>query len=548
MLLKWSRLSFRLAAAPIRSMTTNQPRAPRGRPAGGSWTDRERDDGDVTLANNQARTPEPSLVELTPAAQSVVDAIADAGGRPLIVGGSVRDALLQARTGRALASKDIDIEAYGLESHQQLLEALSPLGHVDERGVVFGVVSAVVDGEEFDVSLPRRDSVNGEGHRGFDVAVDPGLDERTAFGRRDFTLNALGWDPLSGELIDHYGGRADLDAGILRHTTTAYSEDPLRVLRGAQFAGRFGFDMAEETQELSRSISDRYTELSRERVWGEWRKIARRGVDITRSVRVLEQTEWLRHFPALAATRGTEQDIHWHPEGDVLTHLGFAADSAATAADRDGLDGKKREVIVLAALLHDVGKPATTVRQVIDGQERITSAGHAESGVPIAKQFLTDIGVPQEVADKVLPLIDEHMSHISTNGKPSTAAVRRLIRRLDNGGSGPTIYDWARVVDADIGGRGALVKESPSAAWIAVAERVGPVAQKSLLTGKHLAAAGYAPGPGWSEVIAAAVRAQDEGEFQDEAGAAAWFARRKLAPVGLPARPSARELARLSRQ
>lgn len=492
----------------------------------------------MTLNTSNSRTPAPDLIQLTPATEQVLDAIINSGGRPLIVGGSVRDALLARLNGETVDSKDIDIEVYGAAGHQQLIDALSPLGHVDERGVSFGVVSATVDGEDFDISLPRRESSTGSGHHGFDIDVDPVLDERTAFGRRDFTLNALGWDAATGELVDHYGGRQDLEDGVLRHTTEAFAEDPLRVLRAMQFVGRFGFTVAPETVELARSIADEYQHLSTERVWGEWKKLALRGSDITGALGVLRDTDWIRHYPALKDTIGNEQDGHWHPEGDVFTHLGLAADQASRRADQDGLDAEARTTLVLAALLHDVGKPATTKTETVRGEERITSQGHARTGVPVAQRFLSDIGASQAVADKVLPLIDEHMSHVAVEGTPSTSAVRALIRRLDNGGTGPTIYDWARLVDADISGRGGHVKASPSAAWIAVAEYVGPEPRKSLLLGSHLADRGYSPGPGWASVIAAAVEAQDAGEFDDEAGAVAWLKLHQLAPVGFPSRPS----------
>jgi tRNA nucleotidyltransferase (CCA-adding enzyme) len=533
-----TRLHYRFAAL-LPVVNISQPRTPSGRPLGGSWTAREKSASTVTLDTSNSRTPAPDLIQLTPATEQVLDAIIKSGGRPLIVGGSVRDALIAAQHGEQVDSKDIDIEVYGADGHQQLIDALAPLGHVDERGVTFGVVSAAVDGEDFDISLPRRESSTSAGHQGFTIDVDPNLDERTAFGRRDFTLNALGWDATTGELVDHYGGRQDLEDGILRHTTDAFAEDPLRVLRAMQFVGRFGFTVAPETVELARSIADQYQHLSTERVWGEWKKLALRGADMTGALGVLRDTDWIRHYPALRDTIGNKQDPQWHPEGDVFTHLGFAADQAAKRALDDGLDNTERTTLVLAALLHDVGKPETTDTHIVDGVARITSRGHARTGVPIARRFLSDIGASQTIINKVLPLIDEHMSHASTGaGAPSASAVRALIRRLDNGGTGPTIYEWARLVDADVGGRGSLVKESPSQQWIDIAEHVGPKPRKSLLTGQHIAARGYTPGPGWSAVIAAAVEAQDTGEFDDEAGAVAWMETRNLAPVGYPARPA----------
>jgi tRNA nucleotidyltransferase (CCA-adding enzyme) len=482
------------------------------------------------------RCPAPGLMILTDATKKVLAACRAAGGKPIIVGGSVRDALISRET--ATVPKDIDIEVYGVAEYATLQKQLEKIGRVDLAGASFGVLIAIVDGEDFDIALPRTDSKTGEGHRGFTTTANAALDEVSASGRRDFTINAMGWDTDTEELVDAWGGTADLAEGILRHPTEAFSDDPLRVLRGVAFSARFGFDMAPETAELCNSIHDRFAEVSTERVCKVWRQIATRGTNISKAIATLEATGWLDHFPELADTAHVEQDGHWHPEGNVLVHLGLAADSAASAAVRGDLTDSEREIAVFAALLHDLGKANTTVYETIDGAERITSAGHQETGGPVAQAFLTRIGAPKDLIDKIVPLVTTHMNHISVVGKPSGPAVRRLIRTLDNNGAGPSIYDWARLVDADLAGRGPGAKASPSAQWIEVAERVGPVARKSLLTGGDLAAAGYSPGPGWAAVMAAAVEAQDEGDFTDAEGAREWFRARKLAPVGLPARPS----------
>ncbi|PPF19675.1 CCA tRNA nucleotidyltransferase [Rathayibacter rathayi] len=213
-----------------------------------------------------------ALLTLTPATQRVIDALIAVGGRPLIVGGAIRDALLAVRDGGTVSEpKDVDVEVYGMADKASLIAALRTVGRVDERGVSFGVIAVTVSGESFDVSLPRRESSTGAGHRAFDAAVDAELDVTTAFGRRDFTVNAIGWDPATGSLVDPYDGRADIAAGVLRHTTDAFAEDPLRVLRAVQFAGRFGFTLAPETAALARSIAGEFHTIARERVWASSR-------------------------------------------------------------------------------------------------------------------------------------------------------------------------------------------------------------------------------------------------------------------------------------
>ncbi len=141
------------------------------------------------------------------------------------------------------------------------------------------------------------DSKIGDGHRGFDIRIDAQLDEVQAFGRRDLTINAMGWDPLTQELVDPYGGLADLESGILRHTTEAFDEDPLRVLRAVQFTGRFGFDVAPETADRCRALAGAFTQLPTDRVWGEVAKIATKASRPSKSLHALHQTGWEQHFP-----------------------------------------------------------------------------------------------------------------------------------------------------------------------------------------------------------------------------------------------------------
>ncbi|WP_203230606.1 CCA tRNA nucleotidyltransferase [Agromyces humi] len=461
------------------------------------------------------RCAAPDLLELSAATQQVIAACSAAGGTPLIVGGAVRDALRAPGT----QPKDVDIEVHGLTGFDELRDELAATGaKVDLTGVSFGVLKTVLDGEDFDVSLPRRDSKVGDGHRGFTVDVDPTLDEVDAFARRDFTINAIGYDPTTGEVVDPFGGMADLEAGILRHTSDAFSEDPLRVLRAAQFCARMGLTLDEDTARLAESISDTFDELATERVWQEFRKLARAGTSITAALDVLERTGWLRHFPALAATRGCVQDAHWHPEGDVFTHLGQAADAAAAAAAAAGLEPAARERVVLAALCHDLGKPDTT-RVHDDG--KVTSYEHEDVGSVIARDFLRSIGAPADVAEHVGIIVREHMVVAGTGGKaPSKRAVRGLLRRL---GDVP-VAEWAAVVAADHAGRGTASGSSPADAWLALVDQLGPAAAPPrLVRGEHLIARGLRPGPAFKDILAASLDAQDSDVFDDEAGAVRWL-------------------------
>lgn len=449
------------------------------------------------------------LIDLDAQVAQVLAVIRQAGGRPMLAGGCVRDALIAPGT----PAKDIDIEVYGLP-FGTLSEALAATEKVTEAGKSFGVLKVRAGAVELDISVPRRDSKTGAGHRGFSVAEDPGMSFAEASSRRDYTVNSLMYDPATGELTDCHGGRIDLAAGILRHTSAAFSEDPLRVLRGVQFAARFGFRMAPETAVLCRSLVDSCAELATERIWGEWEKIGTRGTGITAALDVLEATGWDVYFYPLPALRGLAQDPEWHPEGDVWVHSGLAATQAARLADDAGLSGPDRFVIVMAALLHDIGKVTHT--QMCGG--RITSHGHAAAGVAPANVLLYGIGCPPAIIARILPLIREHMC---CTGKPTGSAVRRLARRLPPS----SLAELALVVGGDRAGRGDPSAPNPAAAWLDKAKdlKVTERPAKGLLTGDHLIAAGMAPGPAFKPILADALIAQDAGEFDDEPGARVWL-------------------------
>ena len=204
------------------------------------------------LSQMNAKTRD--LVPLSHNAQKVLHAIRSVGGEPLLVGGCVRDALMDNRT-----SKDIDIEVHGGTSIQNLIDSLSLVSRVDVVGQSFGVIKATIGGETLDVSLPRRDNKVAAGHRGFEIVTDPNLTKEEASARRDFTINSIMWNPLSQEIVDPWNGVQDIQEGILRHTSAAFSEDPLRVLRGFQFASRFGYQMAPETVELCKQLSNHFS-------------------------------------------------------------------------------------------------------------------------------------------------------------------------------------------------------------------------------------------------------------------------------------------------
>ncbi len=443
-------------------------------------------------------------------------------GRPRLVGGGVRDALL------GLEAKDFDVEVAKID-FTALQRTLAPFGATDVVGRSFGVVKvrSGATGAEYDFSLPRRESKTGAGHRGFAVAPDPALSDAEAAARRDFTINAIAYDPFSGELIDPHGGQRDLAAHVLRHTSAAFVEDPLRVLRAFQFAARFDLSLAPETAALCRQIADTFRELPVERVWGEWDKWATKATRPSRGLAVLEESGWLQHFPEIAALRGTPQEPEWHPEGDVFTHTQLCLDALAELEAWRAAEASQRRLLSFAVLAHDFGKPPTTIRAEKRGAIRWLSPGHESAGGPIAQEFLRRIGAPLELDTPVGALVVHHLvHHHGADGNFTDSQVRRLARKL----APATIDDLAVVMAADSLGRPPL--SSPETIELiallrskAHALELASGAPRPVVQGRHLIALGWSPGPAFKPVLDAAFEAQLDGAFSDESGGVDWLKR-----------------------
>jgi tRNA nucleotidyltransferase (CCA-adding enzyme) len=441
-------------------------------------------------------------------------------GRPRLVGGGVRDWLL------GLAPKDFDVEVAGVD-FETLHRALVNFGATDVVGRSFGVIKvrSATGGSEYDFSLPRRESKTGAGHRGFAVAPDPALSDAEAAARRDFTVNAIALDPFTGEIIDPHGGQRDLQDRVLRHTSAAFVDDPLRVLRAFQLAGRFGFNLAPETAALCRSIADTFAELPLERVWGEWAKWATKSAKPSRGLAVLEATGWLRHFPEIAALRGTPQEPEWHPEGDVFTHTQHCLDALTSLAAWQTSPPLRQQLLTFAVLAHDFGKPATTSRAERRGVMRWVSPGHEAAGAPLAENFLRRLGAPLELDAPVRALVAHHLAHHHGHqGDFSDTQVRRLARKL----APATIDDLAIVMTADSLGRPPLGSENilELIAQLSAKANVlalGDAAPRPLVLGRHLIALGRTPGPDFKPTLDAAFEAQLDGAFTDEAGGVQWL-------------------------
>jgi tRNA nucleotidyltransferase (CCA-adding enzyme) len=441
-------------------------------------------------------------------AHEIAVRVREGGGRALLVGGWPRDRLL----GRE--SKDIDIEVFGLTS-EALRPILQSFGKVETVGESFQVFKI----GDIDVSLPRRESKSGRGHRGFEVSGDPSMTFEEAARRRDFTINAIGWDPLSAEFIDPFHGREDLRQRTLRVVDPAtFGDDSLRVLRAVQFAARFELIVEEETRAICRRIP--LDDLPAERVWGEIDKLLQAARPSSGLALALDLGIVERLFPELHALVGCPQEPEWHPEGDVWVHTLQVIDRARQRID--DLSRPEQVAVMLGAVTHDFGKPATTA--FLDG--RIRSIDHEEQGVAPASLFLDRLNVfsleGYDVRRQVLGMVAQHLKPgmwFKVKDEVGDGAFRRLAQKVD-------LQLLARLAKADCLGRQPGHFNCQAMDWFLERARALGVEHRPpspILLGRHLLELGEKPGPRMGAILKAVYEQQLDGKVTnlDEAIAAA---------------------------
>jgi tRNA nucleotidyltransferase (CCA-adding enzyme) len=480
------------------------------------------------LASRLARADRPPLDAVIRIAREV-QALAplDAGRPPraLLVGGFVRDALLGRET------TDADVEVYGVsrERLEAMIVGMFP-GRVNTVGRAFGVMKVhLAERIDLDVTLPRSDSKTGAGHRGFAVHGDPFLDFKEASRRRDFTVNAVACDPLSGEILDAHGGLDDLASRTLRAVDRrTFPEDPLRVWRAFQFAARLDFLLDPGTLALLTSMVARgeLAELSKERVTDEIKKLlaASRpsgGLTLARATGAIASS-----FPELEALAATAQDPEWHPEGNVWVHTLMVVDAAAAVIARGdwGLVDREPEHVVLGALLHDLGKAETTERTIKDGRPRIVSPRHEAAGLGPARAVLSRLAFGDDAECAVLAIVRWHLSPGSLfyalergelDERAYANAVRKVLKRIH-----PVRWQvLVAVCEADWRGRAIPGVDSmrfdPGLRFATAVEneKLGLAPPTPLVSGRDVLALGVAPGPEVGRLMRAIEEARDRGEI-----------------------------------
>lgn len=434
----------------------------------------------------------------TQLARDVAAKLREAGHEAFLVGGCVRDRLL----GRPVHDRDLATDATPSELRKLFPDAL-------EVGAHFGVVLVRRNGEEVQVATYRSESSYRDGRHPDQVRFEK--DVRADLRRRDFTINALLEDPFTGEVIDHVGGMADLEARLIRaigEPRERFAEDHLRTLRAVRFAAELGFEIERKTMEAIRELAAAIRRISAERIRDELSRILT-GADPKRGFELLDETGLLMELlPEVARMKGVQQPPDYHPEGDVWTHTLLLLGQLRQAP----LD------LAWGCLLHDVGKPLTQTFE-----DRIRFSGHEKVGAEIARRILERLRYPRELVERVEWLVAQHMRFKDAE-KMSEATFRRFVRQPGF----ETLLELYRI-DLAASGR-------PLAIYEAVRKRKEALPPEALhppplLGGSDLIAMGYAPGREFSRVLKALEEEQLAGRISTRQEAEE-FVRRAL---GTPA-------------
>ena len=425
--------------------------------------------------------------------------IQSAGGTAMLIGGAVIDAI------HDRPIKDWDIEVYHLDL-KQLEDILINLGSkADTVGKSFGVIKTrmEIDGEmvEVDLSIPRTENKNGVGHKDFQISLDPNMSPKEAGRRRDLTINSMYKNLHTGAIVDPFDGFKDLKNGLLRVTNEAtFVEDPLRVLRIMQLLPRKGKTVESKTIALCRSMVDDFKYLPKERVFEEFSKLLLKADKPSMGLEFLRDCGWIVHFPELKNLDGCPQNPVWHPEGDVWVHTMMVVDNAAQL--RKQVPEEWRLAYMFGALLHDIGKPDTTVLP------ECTAHGHDRVGAEMSIGFMNRMTDDKRLTERVEQIVRYHMRPGQLfRSKARSPAWRRLHNklRLD-------ILGW--MFKADSAGRtGRSIEDENlgSEKCFAYFKKLGDRRIPPIVLGRDLIDRGIKPGPAFKAILAKAYELQMEG-------------------------------------
>lgn len=378
-----------------------------------------------------------------------------------LVGGVVRDLLIEQYHKTKISNKDYDIEVFGISlSNLETLLNSNLDCNIQKEGESFSVLKVYTKENEdpIDISIPRTETTTGSNYTDFEITPNPDLTVEQAGIRRDITINAIYYNPITQQIIDPFNGVDDLKNKIIRAVNQkTFVEDPLRVLRVMQFAGRFDFEVEKQTINLCKQMikNNMLQALSTDRVREEFLKFAYKSNYPAISIEFLRQVDLLKiYMPEITALQSTLQTKEWHPEGNVYNHSLQVINAGADIANREGLSNYERATLMFACLYHDSGKALVTV---FDEKDKVYRAhGHAEAGVQLVNNFCKRLNLPSFLTRSLPELVRYHM-HLPVlfnnhkNGQDQTKAFNRISAKLNKVGVDIQLLLW--LVEADRRGR-----------------------------------------------------------------------------------------------
>ena len=438
--------------------------------------------------NNITKFKIPSILE------DILKDLQKIGATPIVVGGSVRDFFLN------IPVKDYDIEIFGIDSLDIIQKSLEKFGSVKLVGKSFGVLTLKVNEYDFDFALPRTETKIGNTHQDFEVITNANLSFKEAAIRRDFTINAIGYDFFKQEFLDPFDGINDLKNKTIKHINDkTFIEDSLRVYRAIQFASRFDFKIDENTKELCKQIvlSDELNYLPKERIYEEFKKLFLKSAKPSIGFELLRKLGVLRYFPELEVLIDCIQEPEYHPEGDVWIHTMMSLDELARILKEENIQDEYRKLYLFYGILcHDFGKPFCT--KEIDG--KITSFKHESLGIEPTISFLSKLTNEKKFIEIVCSLVKNHLTPFQLYlAESSLKAIKRLSLKVN-------IEDLCLVCLADCLGRTIKDKEKcPNAtSWLlnkAKELEIHNVPIKPLVQGRDLINLGFKPSEKFKEIL-----------------------------------------------
>lgn len=428
------------------------------------------------------------------AAKSIVKTLQNRGHRAFFVGGCVRDAIL------GIHPEEFDITTSATPDEvQQIFEHTVPVGES------FGVILVIIDGYKYEVATFRKEWGYKDGRRPSEVSYSS--NEKDDVIRRDFTINGFLYDPVKEELYDYVNGLQDLEKGVIEtigDPVERFTEDKLRMIRAVRFSARFEFRIEERTFYAIKSMAEKITEVSAERLRDEIVSIVTQK-NPGSGLNMLKQSELLKYIlPEVQDMDNVPQPQEFHPEGDVFRHTCIVLEKL-----HDIRNGNVNSELAMGALLHDIGKPPT-----FEERDRIRFNGHDRLGASMAKRICKRLRFSKKQTERITSLVRDHLKFKDVfNMREST--LRRFI-------STPHFEDHMSMHLADCLGSHGMTDAYDFLRKKLEEYEHSEIKPKPLINGHDLIGLGFEPGPAFSEILNSVEEQQLEGNLKTREDALAY--------------------------